>query len=92
MGCLLQVTILDENDNPPVFDSPSYSTSISESSATIGRRVFAVRASDKDTGRNAEVVYSLTVNPDDFFRIESETGIIYLDKPIHSVCINFKKV
>ncbi|WAR12271.1 CADN-like protein, partial [Mya arenaria] len=83
--CTFWVVIGDVNDNQPQFDSPSYSTSMSESSATVGRRVFAVRASDADHGLNAEVVYSLVHNPGEFFRIESDTGIIYLDKSVYGI-------
>jgi hypothetical protein len=83
--CTFWVQIGDVNDNSPVFDSPSYATSISESSATVGRRIFAVRASDRDHGQNANIMYSLTDNPGEFFRIESDTGIIYLDKSLHGV-------
>lgn len=81
--CTFWVQIGDINDNSPVFDSPSYATSISESSATVGRRIFAVRASDRDQGQNANIMYSLTDNPGEFFRIEADTGIIYLSQALH---------
>ncbi|KAH3768189.1 hypothetical protein DPMN_169401, partial [Dreissena polymorpha] len=80
--CTFWVTIGDMNDNSPKFDSPSYSTSLSESSATVGRRVFAVRASDADHEQNANIVYSLVDNPGNFCRIEPDTGIIYVQKMI----------
>ncbi|KAL4234097.1 hypothetical protein ACF0H5_005750 [Mactra antiquata] len=83
--CTFWVQIGDINDNSPIFDSPSYATSISESSATVGRRVFAVRATDKDHRENANILYSLTDNPGEFFRIEQDTGIIYLDKGLHGM-------
>lgn len=83
--CTFWVQITDINDNPPIFDSPSYSTSISESSATVGRRVFAVRATDNDKGDNANIVYTLVDNPGGFFRIEKDTGIIYLSKGLSGV-------
>jgi len=83
--CTFWVHIGDLNDNSPVFDSPSYSTSISESTASIGRRVFAVRATDQDSGENANIVYTLVDNPGDFFEIEPDTGIIYLHKSLAGV-------
>ena len=83
--CTFWVMINDVNDNEPQFDSPSYSTSVSESSMTVDRRVFAVRATDADHGLNAEIAYSLVHNPGEFFRIEADTGIIYLAKGIYGV-------
>ena len=41
--CTFRVHIGDKNDNPPVFDFPSYSTSLEERSA-IGKRVVQVVA------------------------------------------------
>ena len=73
------------NDNAPVFDSPSYSTSISESSTTKGARVFAVKALDKDKRMNAAIVYTLTENPGGFFEIDPDSGIIYLKKTVSGV-------
>lgn len=83
--CTFWVRIGDVNDNPPVFDSPSYTTSISESSTTKGGRVFAVKALDKDKGKNAAIIYSLTENPGGYFKIEPDSGIIYLEKTVSGV-------
>ena len=47
--------------------------------------MFAVRALDKDKGKNADIVYSLTENPGGFFRIEPDSGIIYLEKTVSGV-------
>lgn len=41
--------VLDVNDNPPVFNSTVYSTSVSES-LTPGSRIVTVGASDADDG------------------------------------------
>ncbi|XP_060579771.1 LOW QUALITY PROTEIN: neural-cadherin-like [Ruditapes philippinarum] len=84
--CTFWVQIGDINDNSPTFDSPSYATSVSESSSASvkqGRRIFAVRATDRDEGENANIIYTLTDNPGDFFSVEPDTGIIYLDKGLY---------
>jgi len=47
--------------------------------------VFAVRATDQDSGENANIVYTLVDNPGDFFEIEPDTGIIYLHKSLAGV-------
>jgi hypothetical protein len=88
--CTFWVQIGDINDNSPTFDSPSYATSVSESSSASvkqGRRIFAVRATDRDEGENANIIYTLTDNPGDFFSVEPDTGIIYLDKGLYGVSI-----
>ena len=83
--CTFWVRIEDVNDNAPVFDSSSYSTSISESSTKAGARIYSVRAFDKDKGKNADIVYSLTENPGGFFNIDADSGIIKLAKTISGV-------
>ena len=86
--CRFWVQIGDVNDNAPVFDSPSYTTSISESVSGGGRRkIFAVRASDIDEGPNAKTEYILTENPGNFFSVEMDSGIIYLENPLVGVSI-----
>ena len=41
------MTVDDDNDNDPVFDSPMYMTSVSEDVATFA---LTVRATDQDIG------------------------------------------
>ena len=48
------VTVLDVNDNPPVFASPTYNFQLDENSPS-GSFVGRVMASDPDMGVNAEV-------------------------------------
>lgn len=43
----VNVTVDDDNDNDPVFDSPMYMTSVSEDVATFA---LTVRATDQDIG------------------------------------------
>lgn len=44
------VSVLDVNDNAPIFESPVYSTKISES-AVRGTPITTITAMDRDTGR-----------------------------------------
>ena len=44
-----------------------------------------MRAFDKDKGKNADIVYSLTENPGGFFNIDADSGIIKLAKTISGV-------
>ncbi|KAM7293930.1 protocadherin-like wing polarity protein stan, partial [Ixodes scapularis] len=73
----LQVNVLDENDHAPTFEQATYEASIRESVPT-GFTVLTVRATDQDTGSNANVDYSI-LNPDGTngaFGIDSKSGII----------------
>ncbi|CAL1293860.1 unnamed protein product [Larinioides sclopetarius] len=73
----LQINVNDENDHAPSFEQNMYEATIRES-ASIGSTVITVRATDQDSGPNAEIEYSI-LNPsgvNDVFRIDSKTGII----------------
>ncbi|XP_025077917.1 protocadherin Fat 3-like [Pomacea canaliculata] len=69
----ITLTILDENDNPPVFDtSLTYAVKIPENSPN-GTFVFKFSATDKDYKENATLTYSIT-SGNSPFRIDSATG------------------
>lgn len=73
----LQINVDDLNDFPPKFEQNSYETSVKES-ASIGSAVMTVRATDQDSGANAEVHYSI-INPfgaNEAFRIDPKSGMI----------------
>ncbi|EDL10141.1 mCG133388, isoform CRA_x [Mus musculus] len=53
---LIQVTVLDTNDNAPVFDQPVYRVKVLENVAP-GTLLLTVRASDPDEGANGKVTY-----------------------------------
>uniref|UniRef100_A0A8C0GHF4 Cadherin domain-containing protein n=1 Tax=Chelonoidis abingdonii TaxID=106734 RepID=A0A8C0GHF4_CHEAB len=55
---ILTVSVRDVNDNPPIFDQLSYEVTISESEP-VNSRFFKVQASDKDSGANGEIAYSI---------------------------------
>ena len=67
------IDILDENDNTPVFERPSYKAVITEN-RKVGSSVIQVKAVDSDFGLNGKVSYKI-VGGDGKFEINSETGI-----------------
>ena len=74
----LTITVLDENDNTPVFSKDTYVARISEA-AEAGTEVKAVFASDDDLGDNGAVRYRITGgNRLRVFSINSTTGVITL--------------
>uniref|UniRef100_A0A8C2GBS5 FAT atypical cadherin 3a n=1 Tax=Cyprinus carpio TaxID=7962 RepID=A0A8C2GBS5_CYPCA len=74
----VEVTVLDVNDNPPVFEQPSYKAVISES-AMIGTAALQVLATDSDSEKNAAIRYQIIPdrpNSTDHFHIDSSSGLI----------------
>ncbi|XP_029027227.1 protocadherin Fat 4 [Betta splendens] len=69
------VSVMDVNDNPPVFLSSEYLTSLPENSET-GTKVLTVTAADADSGAFSQIFYSLTAGHVDKFAIDSRNGTI----------------
>lgn len=57
--CKVTVTIIDANDNDPVFEFPSYEATVS-TATPISNVVLTVKAVDLDTGKNGEIMYSIS--------------------------------
>ncbi|XP_055018856.1 cadherin-23 [Boleophthalmus pectinirostris] len=73
------ITILDENDNRPLFTRTSYRAEITENSApgsTVTVLNGPVLAEDKDINQNAVVKYNLTGARVDLFTVNPDTGVI----------------
>ncbi|XP_063532868.1 cadherin-related tumor suppressor [Cydia strobilella] len=77
----VNISVLDINDNYPVFIEDKDEIHIPENMA-VGHEVYFARATDRDSGSNRTVSYTLSYNPDNSFRISETTGVIYLNKPI----------
>ncbi|CAG0879401.1 unnamed protein product [Cyprideis torosa] len=77
---LVNTTIQDVNDNPPIFDHSDYIVSLNES-VPPGTRVLQVTASDADIGDNARVTYSLQ-NTVTQFTVDPDTGVITTAEPL----------
>ncbi|KAM7338028.1 hypothetical protein ACRRTK_004147 [Alexandromys fortis] len=74
----VDVLVDDVNDNPPVFDQPTYNTTLSEASL-IGTPVLQLVSTDADSGNNKVVHYQIvqdTYNSTDYFHIDSSSGLI----------------
>ncbi|MBN3316900.1 FAT3 protein, partial [Atractosteus spatula] len=76
------ITVLDINDNPPVFERRDYLATVPEDVA-LGTEVLTVYAASKDIGTNAEIYYSIrSGNGHGKFQINSHTGTISLSKEL----------
>ncbi|XP_073452804.1 cadherin-23 [Aquarana catesbeiana] len=71
----LVLTILDANDNRPIFNPQSVSTRLRENSAP-GFSVVQVTATDADSGPNQQLTYRIESGAQDRFLIDSSTGVI----------------
>ncbi|XP_067455302.1 protocadherin alpha-3-like isoform X2 [Thunnus thynnus] len=75
----IEINVLDNNDNAPMFSSTLYKVRVFEN-IPIGTAVFTLNATDADEGTNSEIVYSLRSKDQDhifdIFKIDPDTGII----------------
>ncbi|XP_021168058.2 protocadherin alpha-8 [Fundulus heteroclitus] len=75
------VSVLDINDNSPVFSNSLYKARISEN-ISVGSTVIILTAVDADEGINAEIEYSFRSKGQDrvldLFQIDSNTGAVVI--------------
>ncbi|XP_053723976.1 cadherin EGF LAG seven-pass G-type receptor 2 isoform X1 [Synchiropus splendidus] len=84
----IQVTILDVNDNPPVFERDEFDLMVEENSP-IGVVVAHISATDPDEGSNAQIMYQIVEgNIPEVFQLDIFSGeltaLIDLDYEIKS--------
>ncbi|KAM9193151.1 protocadherin-23 [Mergus octosetaceus] len=76
------ITVLDVNDNPPVFSSPEYHIHVKESTS-VHSHVTEVSANDRDVGTNAEITYAIiSGNDKQYFCLDGKTGSVDLIKTL----------
>ncbi|XP_066488986.1 protocadherin-23 [Tiliqua scincoides] len=77
----LQITVLDENDNSPLFARNHYETTVRED-LREGSAVLELFAVDADEGPNGEVTYWLIDSTLGAFTINNVTGTVSTTKPL----------
>ncbi|XP_064182008.1 protocadherin gamma-A4-like isoform X35 [Anguilla rostrata] len=78
---VIHVTVLDANDNRPVFSQAVYKVSLPENSA-LGAVVVTVSATDADEGANGDVTYEFGRVPNEvkkMFSLDRKTGQVTLN-------------
>ncbi|XP_029849055.2 cadherin-23 [Ixodes scapularis] len=79
----LQIQVLDENDNNPIFKYGPSEFSVSED-ARVGSSVATVQAVDADVGGYGRVTYALdAAGTDGKFKIDRDSGIITVAMPLN---------
>lgn len=75
----ITVSVLDVNDNKPIFEHESYSASVSEA-ALPGQYITTISAKDMDSANfgDAGLRYSLSGNGAELFHVDDKTGIVTL--------------
>ena len=69
----INITVIDSNDNAPMFLNAPYSVTLREGVVQTTRQVVVVNASDADSGRNSEIVYSIAGGVSGDFTLDQAT-------------------
>jgi len=84
---MINIQLIDENDNPPIFSDTEYEVTIYETIRT-DTTILQVFTTDLDIGNFAEAVYTKLMKTDlngdvqDFFGVRRESGQIYVKKSL----------
>lgn len=76
--CTVRVTVLDRNDNAPVFDQSTPERVQMPASARPGYTVARLAATDADAGQNGRVLYRLETDPSGAFELDPDSGMLNL--------------
>ncbi|KAM3613122.1 uncharacterized protein V6R79_020805 [Siganus canaliculatus] len=80
----IDVNVLDANDNAPVFSQSVYKATVIENAAK-GTSIVTVNATDKDSGSNGYITYSISnvkSNVADLLSIDHLSGTLFVSGPI----------
>ena len=77
----VKVTIGDINDNIPVFYPRQYFV-VLQQDFPVDDTVVQLRATDRDEGINAVLIYEMIEGNSGLFRLDRDSGRIYLNKPV----------
>ncbi|ESO93924.1 hypothetical protein LOTGIDRAFT_82027, partial [Lottia gigantea] len=84
----VNISVVDVNDNPPVFAAQKYNTTVNES-APINTSVTQVKATDRDSGINNVSQYRFSpLVPRDvkkYFHLDKSSGKITVSKSLHPI-------
>ncbi|XP_039556636.1 protocadherin gamma-A10-like, partial [Passer montanus] len=90
----IRVTVLDANDNAPVFSQAEYTVRVPED-VPVGSTLVTVMATDADEGMNGQVKYSfhkISDRASELFNLDSETGEIIVKDDLDFEEISFHEL
>ena len=82
-SAVVRVSVVDINDNSPLFSIQQQTTFATNSSAEVGRVVGSLIVTDEDSGLNGIVAFCLK-DPNQFFSIDSNSGNLFIIFPLAS--------
>ena len=82
----VNITVLDDNDNAPLFINAPYSATLLEGPFANTTPILNVSAEDADSGTNGEVVYSLAGGESEIFQLDPNTVSQSLYKNLTKLC------
>ncbi len=90
-SALVTVVVRDSNDNVPIFDQEGYAFSLPEN-VPSGQLIGQITATDLDSGRFGQVEYALRGFGADKFRVNPETGELFVDSCGNDVipCLDYE--
>ncbi|XP_053922020.1 protocadherin-23 [Cuculus canorus] len=77
----VNISVIDVNDNPPVFLTKSDKVTISHTQPP-GTAIYIAHAEDKDSGLNGEIKYSITSKQSNAFSIDPSRGVVNLTRTL----------
>ena len=77
------MTVLDVNDEPPVFTQSQYNITLSEDTPVSSQPLLTVSAVDRDSGQAGRVSYSIVSGDGtDKFNIDRDSGALSVISPL----------
>ncbi|XP_034945653.1 protein dachsous [Chelonus insularis] len=83
--CQVEVTVEDQNDNPPTFPNINVKISVPES-YPLHMPLYIAHAIDPDSVPSTPIYYILNQNNNDLFRIDVRLGELYLSRKLDYEC------
>ncbi|NXE13927.1 PCD23 protein, partial [Lophotis ruficrista] len=77
----VNISVIDVNDNPPVFLTKSDKVTISHTQPP-GTAVYIAHAEDKDSGLNGAIRYSIASKQSNAFSIDPSLGVVNLTRTV----------
>lgn len=80
--CQVLIYVEDVNDNAPEFEGSSTAMATVKENFSVGDVIFVAKATDRDTGLSGKIEYSLKQNDGGKFRIDPNSGKLFLEKAL----------
>ena len=85
--CIIEITVLDENDQVPTFERSTYEVEVYEDTKP-DTTILQLNAKDDDKDVNGEVTYSLANDTSGVFEVNPQTGELITVKYVHTTYVH----